>query len=62
MELTFDNLVNEITEQEYIYNSLMNGAKKSLGEDSEYYKYCKNKWEEFYGIALKFNFVSKLKR
>ncbi len=62
MELTLENLVDEIIEQEYIYNSLMNGAKESLGEDSEYYKYCKSKWAEFYCLALKFGFTDKLKR
>lgn len=62
MELTLENLVNEIIEQEYIYNSLMNGAKESLGEDNEETKFWRAKWSAFYNLARKLGFTDKLKR
>ena len=62
MELTLENLMNEIIEEEYVYNLFMNGAKKSFGEDSDCYKCFRSKWASFYSLALKFNFVDKLKR
>lgn len=61
MELTLENLVDEIIEQEYTYNLFMNGAKKSLGEDSDVYKCARSKWDAFYSLALKFDFADKLK-
>ena len=62
MELTLENLINEIIEQECTYNLFMNCAKKSLGEDSDAYKCLRSKWNAFHSLALKFNFVDKLKR
>lgn len=62
MELTLDNLVNEIVEQEYRCYSFMNYAEETFGEDSHYYEYWKAEWSVLYNLAEKFNFVDKLKR
>ena len=62
MELTLENLMNEIIEQEYSYHSVMISARTSFGEDSDEYKFWRTKWSTFYNLAIKFKFVDKLKR
>ncbi len=62
MELTLENLINEIIEREYRYYLCMIHAEKTFGEDSNYYEHWKFKWLVLYNLAVKFNFLDKLKR
>lgn len=62
MELTLENLVNEIVKQEYIYYKFMMGSKKFFGEESKDFKFWNSKWSVLYGLAKKFDLLSKLKR
>ena len=62
MELTLENLVNEIVKQESQYRSLMIESKKAYGETYELTKFLECKWYTFYNLALKFDFADKLKR
>lgn len=59
MELTLENLVNEIVNQEHSYYSSMMQAEN---EPFDEYVYWCAKWVVLYDIALKFDFVDKLKR
>ena len=62
MELTLENLVNEIVKKEFeCYNSMIE-SKYIFGEESQEYILCKTNWLTFYNIAHKFRFVDKLKR
>ena len=62
MELTLENLVNEIVKYEFQYRSLMIESKELYGENYELTKFFKSKWCVFYNLALKFDFADKLKR
>lgn len=60
MELTLENLVNEIVEQENRCYSIMNNVGKFLGEDSDDFKCWNAKWSVLYDLAVKFDFADKL--
>ena len=62
MELTLDNLVNEIVKQESQYRSLMIESERVYGKTYEETKFWRSKWSTFYNLALKFDFADKLKR
>ena len=62
MELTLENLVNEIVKQEFQYRSFMIGAKNSFGNESKDFKLWYSKWSVLYNLAKKFDFADKLKR
>lgn len=62
MELTLENLVNEIVNLEYSCYTFMVYAKEAYGEYSDYYKYWNSKCSVLYNLAVKFNFLDKLKR
>ena len=62
MELTLENLVNEIVKQEYWYRMGMLDAKEIFGEDHEETRFWRSKWSAFYNLASKFGFTNKLKR
>lgn len=62
MELTLENLVNEIVNQEYRYYLAMIYVEETFGESSDYYEDWKSKWSVLYNLAVKFNFIDKLKR
>lgn len=62
MELTLENLVNEIVKQESLYRAIMIGAKNSFDKESDDFKFWNSKWSVFYDLARKFDFVDKLER
>ena len=62
MELTLENLVNEIVDKEYMYHTCMINAGSFFGEDSAEFKKWKVRWEEVRSLALKFGFTDKLKK
>lgn len=62
MELTLENLVNEIVKYESIYHNFMRESENLFGKESEAYKFWSAKWTIFYDLATEFNFVDKLKR
>lgn len=62
MELTLENLVNEIVEKEYRCYLNMLCAKRLDGSDSFYFNYWNSRRSILYTIANKFGFVDKLKR
>lgn len=62
MELTLENLIDEIVEQENRHYLAMVYAEKTFGEHSSYYEYWNAKESALYNLAVKFNFVDKLKR
>ena len=62
MELTLENLVNEIVKQESTYHSFMLDSEKLFGKESNDFRFWKSKWSVIYDLAKKFDFVDKLKR
>ena len=62
MELTLENLMNEIIKQESQYRSLMIEAEETYGKTNEETKFWRSKWSAFYTLAKDFDFVDKLKR
>lgn len=62
MELTLENLVNEIVKQEYIYHDYMLESENISGRESDNYKLWRSKWLVLRNLAKKFNFVDKLER
>lgn len=62
MELTLDNLVNYILEQEYRSFTLMNEYGDVLGNDSESTSRKRAIWHSYYEIIKRFNLFDKLKR
>ena len=62
MELTLENLVDEIVNLEYSCYLARNYAEENFGEVSDYYKYWDSKCSVLYNLAEKFNFLDKLKR
>ena len=62
MELTLENLIDEIVGQEYRFYLCMIYSEKTFGKDSNYYNYWETKWSVLHDLAVKFNFVNKLKR
>ena len=62
MELSLENLVNEIIEKEHRCYICMVYAEEAYGEYSDYYKYWNSKWSILNDLAVKFNFLDKLKR
>lgn len=62
MELTLENLVDEIIEKEHRFYMSMVYAEEVYGEHSDYYKYWNSKWSVLNDLAVKFNFLDKLKR
>lgn len=62
MELTLENLVNEIVKQESEYRSLMIEAEEMYGKTYELTKFFRSKWSAFYALAKDFGFIDKLKR
>lgn len=62
MELTLENLVNEIVKQESIYHDYMLESENLFGKKSGDFRFWKSKWSVLYNLALKFDFVDKLKR
>lgn len=62
MELTLENLVNEIIKQEFEYHNSMVYAKYAMGIDSKDFHYWNSKWSVLYNLAKKFDFVDKLQR
>ena len=62
MELTLENLIDEIIKQESQYRSLMIEAEEMYGETYELTKFFRSKWSVFYNLASKFDFVDKLER
>jgi hypothetical protein len=62
MELTLENLVDEIVELEYSCYLARNYAEEVFGKESDYYTYWDSKLSVLYNLAEKFNFLDKLKR
>lgn len=62
MELTLENLVNEIIKYESTYHSFMLESENLFGKESNDFKFWNAKWSALYNIASKFDFVDKLKR
>lgn len=62
MELTLENLVNEIVKQESIYHDYMLESENLFGRESDDCKFWKSKWLVLRNLAKKFNFVDKLER
>ena len=62
MELTLENLIDEIVDREHIYHTCMINSGSLLGEDSADFKKWKDRWTVLYNLAVKFDFVDKLKR
>ena len=62
MELTLENLMNEIIKQESLYRTLMIDAKNSFGMESNNFKLWNAKWSVLYDLAKEFDLVDKLKR
>lgn len=62
MELTLDNLVNYIIEQEYKSFTLMNDYKNVLGEYNPSVSRKRAIWHSYYEIAKQFNLLDRLIR
>lgn len=62
MELTLENLVNEIIKYESIYHDYMLESENLFGKESNDFKFWNAKWSVLYNLANKFDFVDKLKR
>lgn len=62
MELTLENLVDEIIKYESTYHSFMLESENLFGKESDDFKFWKSKWSVLYNLAKKFNFVDKLER
>ena len=62
MELTLENLVNEIIKHESTYHNFMLESEDLFGKESNDFKFWNAKWSVLYNLAEKFNFVDKLKR
>ncbi len=62
MELTLENLVNEIVKYEYIYYKFMMESKKLFGKESKDFKFWNAKWSVIYDLAKEFDLLAKLKR
>lgn len=62
MELTLENLVNEIIKYEFYYYKLMAESKVLLGEESNDFKLWNAKWSVLYNLAREFDLLGKLKR
>lgn len=62
MELTLENLVNEIIKQESIYYNYMLESENLFGRESNGFRFWKSKWIVLYNFAVKFDFADKLKR
>ena len=62
MELILENLIDEIVDREHIYHTCMINSGSLLGEDSADFKKWKDRWMVLYNLAVKFDFVDKLKR
>ena len=62
MELTLENLVNEIVDKECVYHTCMINSGNFFGEDSDEFKKWKVRWKEVYNLALKFGFTDKLNK
>lgn len=64
MELTLENLIDEIVNQEQMCYLNMLDAKSTYKEESSdfIFKYWNAKWSVLYNLARKFGFADKLKR
>lgn len=62
MELTLDNLVNYILEQEYRSFTLMNKYGDVLGNNNESTSRKRAIWHSYYEIAKQFNLLDRLIR
>ena len=62
MELTLENLVNEIVKYESIYHDYMLESENLFGRESDDFKFWNAKWLALYNLASKFDFVDKLQR
>lgn len=62
MELTLDNLVNYILEQEYKSFTLMIDYEDALGENSPETLIKRANWNAYFKIAKEFGFSDRLKR
>ena len=62
MELTLENLGNEIVKQESEYRLLMIRAGEIYGKTNEETKFWGSKWSALYTLAKDFGFIDKLKR
>ena len=62
MELTLENLVNEIVKHESTYHNFMLESENLFGKESNDFKFWNAKWPILYDIAAKFDFVDKLQR
>ena len=62
MELTLDNLVNYILEQEYRSFTLMNEYGDVLGNNNESTSRKRAIWHSYYKIAKQFNLLDRLIR
>ena len=62
MELTLENLVNEIIKYESTYHNYMLESENLFGRESDNFRFWKSKWIVLHNFAVKFDFVDKLKR
>ena len=62
MELTIENLVNEIVKKEYEYRFMMMYAKDFYGIDSKEFHFWNAKRSTLYNLARKFGFVDKIEK
>lgn len=62
MELTIENLVNEIIKYESTYHNFMLESENLFGKESNDFKLWNAKWSVLYNLAKKFDFVDRLER
>lgn len=62
MELTFDNLVNYIINEEFEASKKMKDYGEILGENAPETSRKRAYWMAYFKIAKEFGFVDKLKR
>lgn len=62
MELTLENLVNEIVKYESIYHDYMLESEDLFGRESDDFKFWNAKWLVLRSLANKFDFVDKMQR
>lgn len=62
MELTLENLVNDIVKYESIYHDYMLESENLFCRESDDFKFWKSKWLVLRNLAKKFNFVDKFER
>lgn len=62
MELTLENLIDEIVKYESIYHDYMLESENLFGRESDDFKFWNAKWLVLRNLAKKFDFVDKLER